>query len=286
MVNNNYLQKYPVYNKEGKQLDFSGNEDILTYLIPKKYEKNLDEIKELYSDSKLRYFDENLYNELNGLPENNNRQEIRYIVYESHEKFFSYDPDVNKEEANYITDPIIMVTNANNRGTDIYLSMMTKGEFLMPVSNPEDPYSELYPAMKEADLVKYIPATPTVYSLVDQQQYDLQQTLMEYASISFLSMIGYVIITIFISMNYVESNKRINAIKTFMGYSFVDRYKKYYIMNIIPFSIIPLLIGLSYKEIALGIYLSILLFAIDFMVTTIVLLYYQKKSLSEVLKGE
>lgn len=286
-VNNNYLQKYPVYDKEGRQLDFSGNEDILTFLIPKKYEKNLDEIKELYEDyPDLRYLDENLYNELKGLPENNARQEMRYIVYESHEKFFSYDPEVNKEEANYITDPIIMVTNANNRGTDIYLSMMTMGEFLMPISNPEDPYSELYPAFKELDLAKYIPATPTVYSRVDQQQYDLQQTLMEYASISFLSMIGYIIITIFISMNYVESNKRINAIKTFMGYSFVDRYKKYYIMNIIPFTIIPLLIGLSYKEIALGIYLSIFLFAIDFIVTTIVLLYYQKKSLSEVLKGE
>lgn len=286
-VNNNYLKKYPIYDKDGNQLLFPENENVLTILVPKKYEKHLDEIKESYEGFlDLRYLDQNLYNELNGLPEITDRQEIRYIIYTNNQKFFTYNPDMNKEEGNYIKNPIIMVTNANNRGTDIYLSLMSMGELIVPISNPESPYDELYPIFKEAKASDLFTFTPTVYSRVDKQQHELQQTLMEYTSISIFSLVGYVIMTIFVSMNYVESNKQIAAVKTIMGYSFIHRYFKYYLLNIIPFVLIAFLIGVVEKEIVLGLYLGIIIAIIDFIVTTLILWYYEKKSINAVLKGE
>ncbi|WP_455683173.1 DUF1430 domain-containing protein [Thomasclavelia sp.] len=286
-VNNNYLKKYPIYDKSGNQLLFPEDENVLTILIPQKYEKNLDEIKELYDNYKsLRYLDQNLYNELNGLPEITDQQEIRYFVYTNDQKFFTYNPDMNKEEGNYIKNPIIMLTNANNRGTDIYLSLMSMGELIVPISNPQSPYDELYPILKDADASDLITFTPTVYSRVDQQQYELQQTLIEYGSISVFSLIGYVIMTIFVTMNYVESNKQINAVKTIMGYSFIHLYRKYYLLNIIPFVLIAFLIGIGYKEIIFGLNLGFVILIIDFIVTSLILWYYEKKSLNIVLKGE
>lgn len=286
-VNNNYLKKYPIYDKSGNQLLFPEDENVLTILIPQKYEKNLNEIKELYDNYKsLRYLDQNLYNELNGLPEITDQQEIRYFVYTNNQKFFTYNPDMNKEEGNYIKNPIIMLTNANNRGTDIYLSLMSMGELIVPISNPQSPYDELYPILKDADASDLITFTPTVYSRVDQQQYELQQTLIEYGSISVFSLIGYVIMTIFVTMNYVESNKQINAVKTIMGYSFIHLYRKYYLLNIIPFVLIAFLIGIGYKEIIFGLNLGFVILIIDFIVTSLILWYYEKKSLNIVLKGE
>lgn len=286
-VNNNYLKKYPVYDKDGNQLLFPKEENVLTILVPQKYEKHLDEIKKAYEGySNLRYLDQNLYNELNGLPEITDHQEIRYIIYTNDQKFFTYNPDMNKEEDNYIKNPIIMVTNANNRGTDIYLSLMSMGELIVPISNPERPYDELYSIFKETGLSSNTTFTPTVYSRVDKQQYELQQALMEYASISILSLAGYVIMTIFVSMNYIESNKQIAAVKTIMGYSFMTRYLKYYLLNILPFVSIAFLIGIAEKEIILGLNLGIIMSIIDCIVTTFILWYYEKKSLNTVLKGE
>lgn len=286
-VNNNYLKKYPIYDKNGNQLLFPKEENVLTILVPQKYENNLDEIKESYNGyQSLRYLDQNLYNELNGLPEITDQQEIRYFVYINDQEFFTYNPDMNKEEGNYIKNPIILLTNADNRGTDIYFSLMSMGELIVPISNPERPYDELYPILKEANASDLITFTPTVYSRVDQQQYELQKTLMEYGSISIFSLIGYVIMTIFVTMNYVESNKQINAVKTIMGYSFIHRYRKYYLLNIIPFVLIAFLIGIVNKEIILGLNLGFAIFIIDFIVTTLILWYYEKKSLNIVLKGE
>lgn len=109
---------------------------------------------------------------------------------------------------------------------------------------------------------------------------------MEYTSISIFSLVGYVIMTIFVSMNYVESNKQIAAVKTIMGYSFIHRYFKYYLLNIIPFVLIAFIIGVVEKEIVLGLYLGIIITIIDFIVTTLILWYYEKKSINAVLKGE
>ena len=58
------------------------------------------------------------------------------------------------------------------------------------------------------------------------------------------------------------------------------------LLNIIPFVLIAFLIGIVNKEIILGLNLGFAIFIIDFIVTTLILWYYEKKSLNIVLKGE
>ena len=285
-VNGNYLRRWPVYDRKGKQLlPLDENEDKLVILVPEKYRDQEKAVREFYmGQQRLRYFDENLYNELVGKQEITTKQEIEFLYYADGQRFFSYDPKINEEENCFITDPIIMVTNGMNRGTDVYYSIVSSGDLLFPIDDPQAPRESIRDDLEKSGASDMVAWTPTVFSRVDEQQYDLQLDLQRYGFMLAVSLAGYIIMTIFITINYIESNKQLNAVKRLMGYSFMQRNGRYLLLHLIPVLLLTSAASILFGLMRFGWILFLLLATVEIVTAMISLWYYGKKSISDVLK--
>lgn len=286
-INQNYLDKYSVYDNEGKKisLDDIDPEDIWI-LVPEKYIDQMDQLKESYTQNyqQLRYYDQNLYNETQGIAPVEEVPNVNFMLIKNGQKFFTYDPNI-KENNNYVTDPILVITTANNRGTDAYFSFLSGGNLITEISNPEEPFMELEPVITEAGLEQYITSTPTVFSRVDQKQYELEQQIQRNILILIISFISYLIISIFVAANYIESNKQNNFVYKLFGYSFLDRHKKILIQNVLLITVLSIVPAIQYKEIEFSFQLLGVGIVIDLFITFLALVVYERKSMAEVLKG-
>lgn len=290
-VNSNYIREHKILDLDDNVVDIPkeyGNSLIL--LVPNKYKEKESELLESYKQwyKFTRYVDEDIHNGNNGMSLDNYPDVNVNIIYiKDKQKHFLYNPNLEKQNNNYVEDSILIVVNSENMGGDSYLNYMSSGCFYPYVENSSDSYNELLGDLEKSGLQDTILSTPSLYSRVDEYLYNLQNKLNIRIFLAMIVVLAEVLITIFMVLNYVEQNKVINHIKMIHGYSFFRRHYKF--INTTYLCLLTVcLAGLLYrnKDLVLGLkFLSIYITA-EYVLSILILKIVEKKNIKNVIKGE
>lgn len=290
VVNKNYLKKYSIKDTNGNIIDVNQFSDEKVYvLIPDKYLENKQLVEDFMklSLNNVSLYEENKKRKQEGNPPLQGNYE--FIYYKSGQQFFNYKApkyNITAQIENQMQDPILSVVNPNYYMPDNIFANFTQGNILIPITNYEDPYSEIQPILEKYSLDKYILGTPLVYSKVDNLMFDLKKNIATQTFILIVLLIAFIIVSVFMTLNYAQKNQIVNAIKRISGYSFFKRYWGYIISVIGPTILFGFIIGLKSKNVLQGLIIGTILALIEFLIMINILKLWDLKNTRNVLKGE
>lgn len=306
MINSNYLQLNPIYDENNNIVTINNeNSAVTVLLVPEKYKPYEQAIKQLYEQDRTWHYhiEEDWYLEMLGQDlgysgaQNAYQKygmmdvEIQYVKNE--QEYFLYRPmTLLSNEPNAIVDPIAVVVNNDNCGWDEYASIISSGEYFLPVSDINEPkrcfVNELTATDTTSNLNFY-----SLYRCVDHYMNSIYQQLMIDFIIIFVSIIVLIAIATITVSNYMVSNRMTNVVKKLHGYSFVGKYWK--LLSTIPvFWLLSFCFMFLLSKIHLFGSLSILrmsLFAlgmmiIDLFISILLIQIQERKTTTKILKGE
>lgn len=237
-VNSEYLRENPIYDVNDKQVSIDNEYgDYLIILVPEKYKEVEDELLEAYKEwyQFKRFVDEDVYNEymnIEGIEHPEVKVEIIYT--KNGQESFLYDPLLEVENQNSVTDAIHIIINSENIGGDSFLNYVSSQRFFVKVdgSVEGDAYSKISSTIEELNMEKIISNAYTVYSSVDSYVYKLQNEIKSYIVFMIIVLILELLLTIYMVVNYMQRNNYINAIKKVNGYSYIGRHGKFILLII------------------------------------------------------
>lgn len=287
-INSNYLEQFPILDTYGTPIKVSNAKNTQFVLIPEKYLAIQNEIESSFKSDyeSLRFYDENLYNESKGLPLVNEEVSTEFIYIQNNQEFFSFDPQINKDNNNFIKDPIFVIYTPTNQGTDKYLSLLSNSGLFIEVKNLKNPFIDVSPFIKEAGLEKNILTTPILYSRYSKNIYDLNQNLLKYSTLFFASFFVSVILICFMSLNYLEKNKYEIALKRIHGYSFYSIHWVYLLNPLVINFFAGFIIAFVTRQFVIPMMLICFLIVVESTIEISVLLLNQNRNIRNTLKGE
>ncbi|SDW06763.1 hypothetical protein SAMN05444487_101228 [Marininema mesophilum] len=226
-VNNNFLKENPVYDTKGNLVTVPEEDDRrIVVLVPKRLAGD-SQLKDTYKKwyQFKRYIDEDMRNKRIGKKKRHHpKVNVTIIPIKDQQKHFLYNPEINKANQNYGVDSVLVVVNGNNMGGDSYLNYLTSGTFFAKTSQMDKPYEGLKQDIASAGLKDIILTTPSLYSKVDSYLFELKNKMKINSLLFFVLLTVGVVITVFMTLNYLERNKMIHAVKKVNGYSFYRRH--------------------------------------------------------------
>ncbi|MGW5052655.1 hypothetical protein [Actinokineospora sp. NPDC004072] len=161
-VNSNYLERYPVLDEARRPITVADDEQAWVVLVPERFKAHEARYRELFQtmrtggrgitgavQAQARIVGERA-------PERFADQEIRIIWTASGQEVFSFDPEVNPERGNMITDPVVEVMTPGNSLPVDRLNAVTGGlDTGMKVRVDGDPaavQAELAPLLRDLGL--------------------------------------------------------------------------------------------------------------------------------------
>ena len=231
-VNAEYLRQNPILDTKGNIISIEDEYgDYLIILVPEKYKEDEEELLELYKEiyQFRRFINEDIYNEHMNIEKVEHPEVKIEIIYTANgQESFLYNPLLEEENQNSITDAIHIVINSENIGGDNYTSYISGNHFFAKVdgSVEGDAYSKVYDAIKELNMEKDISNAYTLYSNVDSYVINLENEIKEYIISMIITLFLEILLTIYMIINYIQRNKYINAIRKINGYSYIKRHNK------------------------------------------------------------
>ncbi|RZS45062.1 hypothetical protein EV193_101946 [Herbihabitans rhizosphaerae] len=126
-VNGNFLQQYPILDASGKKIAVPDDEKAWVVAVPERFKPREAQFKEYLrsirasaSLAEARVVDEKALQRFAG-------QEVRIIWTASGQEVFSFDPRVNPDRGNMITDPVVEIMTPANSLTVDRLNSITGG---------------------------------------------------------------------------------------------------------------------------------------------------------------
>lgn len=303
-INNNYLKLNPIYNLDGNRVEINNEDtDNMTILVPVKYKNYSQIIKKLYQDySTIQYYGpRDHYAKLTG--ENINYDptdkqqilahhsylELQVIYVKNNQSYFSYDPNVSKKTNNAIIDPIAMIINNNNGDIHDYPAYLSRGEIRARVANYYNPSQSVNKQIVSAGLQNNIVQITSLYDTVGQYMYNTITHIVIEILVMTVSFCIVALIIFFSTLNYLEEEKSINAVKRIHGYSFFKRHFKYLIYPALFWTCVWIVLiqlflsGILNDLFTIGI--APLLFIIEEIATIFILQTNEYKKQKDILKG-
>ncbi|MDN4865850.1 DUF1430 domain-containing protein [Priestia megaterium] len=289
-VNNNYLKNNPVYNLKGEKIsNIKSNENSLVVLVPEKFTDRKNEILQSYSEwyQFKRYIDEDVHNESMGKKiKKHDKTRVKLIFIKNGQKHFLYNPNFESKNQNYIKDSLIMIINSKNMGADSYLNYMSSGYFFPYVGNAKNPYDEVEQDIKSAGLENTILTSPSLYSNIDSYMFNLKNEINLNLFLASVLLIVEIIITLFMTLNYLERNKTINAVYKIHGFSFAMRHYKFILVLMSFWLAITFCISLmNLVPIITVVTITFSCFVVETIITLLVVKLNESKKTKDVLKG-
>lgn len=231
-VNNNYLQRFPVYDIHNNPVQISEDTNNWILMVPEKYhdsEKNILSFFEKDRASSIDYEKEFLHEEVSYNVKN---QQIEIIWLANNQKIFSFNPEVSKSEHNIIMDPIIqVVTEKNSLITD--KSSILGGGCTDPLKiklinrDTSLTYKTLEPELKRLKLDDNLKHLITVNQFILQELYDLQKQINEFLLIGLGLISGLLILITQNMIIFFNKNQRKFIVRRLFGIGFFRTYKEY-----------------------------------------------------------
>ena len=296
-VNDNYLEKNPIYDVRGKKVVIDKNAEVNYVLIPEKY---------AYLEKDIIYTLENNYYSLHDMPKqayesrrkeqqiahelapeyfNKEFDTFKVIIIKNGQGCFTYDLFKYTESNNTVFDR--MITVSTNR-TDLYDDISTNYGYMIKVNNHEEPFLSISEKVDELGLSAYYNQAYSAYSNVAGQVNMYLGVLSQIAVIFGIAGITIAILIAYSIMIYMEKEKMDLSIKLLNGYSFIGRHGKKLLRTILFYIFfLPSFIfvrGNTTETRALALLLVVIVI-LDLLLTYIFISIYEKRNIKDILKG-
>ncbi|MGG5461631.1 DUF1430 domain-containing protein [Clostridium sp. B9] len=285
IVNPNYLLKHKVYDVDGNIVNISEDEKDRILLVPEKYRNFEKEILEYYDYNSQEPCSSTTCSHKTADGKLNLVEQKQKIIWmKSNQKYFSYLLDVNPEEGNCVTDPIVSVLTESNDKLVGYYKIIgyNNSPFKIRANSEEEVISGLE---KYYDMSVYLIDPYNLYDNVASTIINIQAKVKV---IIFAIVILLAVISIIILQNtslYFNQNKNKIIVKKLHGYRLISRYMNYFIMVLITWTCPLAIASLITKDISI-IYFTLILVAIELVFIIFNINLLEKKNLIKVIKGE
>lgn len=278
-VNINYLKKHPVYDENGNKIMFNESATDYIILVPEKYHIYENQIIKYAQDAK------NLRNTEKAKAEN---QKIKIYWTKSNQNLFSYRLDINPNQGNCVSDPIIRVlTESNGFLIDYYKVLGYSGKpFKIKVNDQANPAKDILPKIDKYYDSKYFNVKiDTIYGNVREQIQSIKKQ-MTYSCITVI-LLCFAITFIILQniLNYFSQHSLRLAVQKLHGYRQLDKYKSYMLQIVITwFVILVNSFWLAHEANTIPI-LVFSLFTLEFIITILLISYIEKRKIIKIVKG-
>lgn len=273
-VNPNYLKIFPVKDSEGNIVQISESEQKFVVLIPEKYKEQEEELRE--------YFEYGI----NGSSNKGDLKEIKIIWIQNNQRFFSCQLDVGIEEYNTITDPLVEVLTEENGTIGAYSVCIanTGDPFKIKIEDGVDEQAQINNVCgKYYDLNDIEFPSMNVYERVKEQIEMANELLAIYLAMVILLMIAGISIVMQNIYVYTEHNRKVLAVKRFLGYRFADKYNRYFGTVMILYLISTMAAYIFRMEQSVFIFSGILML-FEFLISGIYIKVVEQKKIIRIMK--
>lgn len=261
-VNPNYLANYPIYNSNNQKISISENENAYVYLVPDKYKVQEKEIRAFYEsmkDSRSPGFN----------------QPIKLLWTKPNQKLFSMLIDINPNEGNYITDPIVRVlTELNGYSNEYDLLGVMSNPLKIKVDDYLSPANSIRPVLKQYGYDRYVKVISSVNEQIASQSKSIKE-MLGYLGLT-ISLVGVCLFILILQSvyNFFEKYKQHIAIKQMHGFSMISKYKVYFGMILLNWLVViisllatrlisvPKLLGITFVSLMIELLISVMALAL------------------------
>lgn len=294
-INDNYLKAYPIYDINGNPIRIENTENRVI-LIPQSREKEVKEIEELYKSS---YIDSIKSVERKQGIINDDIPEVKVesVIYkENEEGYFTF--STKFEDSKYLTySPVFEVLTDNNMAAFEKSNICIQGinsplKIDLKDTTSKQYNKEIAEVLDDYDLLDNNLKYMTIGEVFATQINALKNVCRQYTIALIIVCLIMGLITIHLTKLLIQANKQKYCIKKLYGYTFMDRYKGMLFIgtsiNLIVV-IAALILGLQITNteitvLSIGIVAGLLF--IDLFFITILIKYFENKSVAQVVKGE
>lgn len=294
-INDNYLKRYPLYDTNGNKIEVSNRKERLI-LIPESKQHEQKQLEEIY---KASYIDsiksserrQGIINDT--IPE----VQIRSVIYKEDPKgYFTFSTAF--EASNYVVHtPIFEVLNDENMTfleksniSTVGLSSLLKLD-LKGVSSKQfnqDIISTLKTYHLDDNELKYM----TINEVFSTQINVLKSVSKQYMLALIIIFLVMIMITFHLARLFIEAKKQKYCVEKLYGYSFIERYKKILSFEVLSTIIIIVVASLftlqamEAKMTVLSLGIIGLLFILNILIISILIRFFEQKSISQMVKGQ
>ncbi|QJA09775.1 DUF1430 domain-containing protein [Romboutsia sp. CE17] len=291
MVDKNYLKRNSIktyYDKKNVLDKIDNNEDVLNVLVPQKFKKYEDTIKESYRE--WFYFQRvhipNMYKEVRNKELSTKEIDdlrVNLIYIENNQSYFTYD-SYSGDYRNCIKDPLVTVYTEN---IDNSVLASTLGVFMFLEAENE------YTALEEVKNItqKYntteLNSISSVYDRKGEKIIEIEDEVNRLILNIIVIFLILTTLTVVITYVYYKSYISKIAIRSLYGYNFISIYRDLLLSNLYMYILVFLFMSIVYKKISIiTIMISIAMLCIDFIITKFVNQALIYKGEIELIKGE
>ena len=276
-INPNYLNKYHIYDSEGNIIKIGEDETSYVVLIPDKYKKDEQDIRNMIQLWKEAYLDDDFASEA-----------IKIIWTRTGQRIFSINIDVNPNEDNCVEDPIIRVLTESNGTLSNYDTILgiSGNPLKIKVEDEENKEEEIKEILGEFGYDRYVKSISFVNQEVSSEINSVKDLAL-YLSVSIIFLIIAIVCIIIQSIyTYFQQHKQLIIVRQLNGYKILNKYREYFIYLVISWGAILIVEIASGKIPFKNIYhINLVSIVIELIVTIIILKYSNSKKISSAIKG-
>lgn len=290
-VDENYLKVNPIKLEKGSNLHskLSSNPNILNILVPEKYKKSEQQIRDLYR--KEFYFEkvtvDNIYNKELNKPLNNSTKEeldVNIIYTKNHQKYFTFSNLMGSSYSNYyITDPIAIIYD--NKIDSSYIGAYTTTNLYFIDDSKGSAYQNIEPYLKQTNANTFINYVESVYKGVNE---DINYLKTQIKKLSF-SMFLLLLVTLTLSINYIKLYYSNNSYKLYLkhllGYSFIRKHAPIFINLLVINLLFTIVMTVYFSNVKLILF-GLLITIFEFITAMFSSYYLNKKNVNKIIKGD
>lgn len=231
LINNNYLKLNPIYGLDDKLIDIKEDDDRLTVLVPEKYKKDEQELRRYFEEEyylqKYRVKNTFLRDAGKELPVKEDMV-INIIWIKNNQSYFSFSNDIASDTNNRFYDGIAMIlTNANGNEAAWYDTVVGNNGYFIKLIDKEIPYNNIKDQIENLGLQEFYPVLYNAYDRIEGIIQMHVERAYQFLVVLFVVLLGYLFISMFTTLNYLEQYKLKHTIKIIHGYSYFKRHKLY-----------------------------------------------------------
>lgn len=290
-VNNNYLQKFPIYDTNNQPIKVNESTSDWILLVPEKYKSKEKEILDFFKKDRISAVDyEKEFLKIDA-PKKIKNQNIKIIWLLNNQKIFSFNTEVFKSENNVIIDPIIQVITENN-SLHVDRDGILGGGITDPMKvklinrDAKLTYEKLKEDLKRLKLDDNLPHLITLDHIMNKEIYNLQNEIKDILLEIFILLLDLSFILIQNIIIFFNKYQQRFIIRQLFGLKFFSTYKEYIKLFITSWLIQVIILYLIKKQFNFNM-ISIILFVIllETSISSIIIYIIEKRSKIKVLKG-
>ncbi len=223
------------------------------------------------------------------------RQNIKIIWTKKNQKIFSFNPEVNKKENGYLTDPLIIVYTENN-ALDVNLwgiqGSGTRDALKVKLvdNDLKETYDYLKPYLIQYNLEDNLKYLIKANETEEWNIYNLDEKVKILSILFIVSFTCYLIILFQSNIIIFNKYKKKIVVRRILGLSFIKSYKEFLFIFIISWLLSTLISGAFRKYYFIidkhFIITLVVLSSIELLYSIISIIKIEKKNKTSILKGE